>query len=97
MNLKATISPRYRGPLLIAACFQAAFLLLGSLALDFGQLLQWTLFATITYWLSAAFIIAKRPKMPTRWDLILLRWGFVVILPLTFFLAGLIWSWRSLP
>jgi hypothetical protein len=97
MNLVATISPRYRGPILIGACFQAAFLLLGSLALDFGQLLQWTLFATITYWLMAALIISRRPQMPTKWDLILLRSGFVLILPVTITLTSLVWSWRGLP
>lgn len=89
MNLKATLSHRYRGPILVGACFQAVFLILGSFAFDFGQLLQWTLFATMTYWLLAALIIAKRPQMPTKWDLIFLRSGFVVILPFTIFLTSL--------
>ena len=96
MNLEASISPRYRGPILIGACFQAAFLLLGSLALDYGQLLQWTMFATIAYWLMAALIISKRPQMPTKWDLILLRAGFAVILPAMITLTILARSWRDL-
>ena len=96
MKLEASISHRYRGPILAGACFQVAFLFLGALALDFGQLLQWTLFAAITYWLIAAFIISRRPQMPTRWDLILLRSGFVVILPVTIILRSLVCALRDL-
>lgn len=91
------ISHLYRGPILIGACFQAGFLLLGSLALDSGQLVQWTLFATITYWLMAALILFRRPQMPTKWDLILLRSGFMVILPVTIGLTSFVWSSRVFP
>jgi hypothetical protein len=96
MNLKATISPRYRGPILVGGCFQVALFFLGLLAMDRGQLLEWTAFAAFTYWLMALLIISRRPQMPTKWDLILLSSGFVLILPVTILLTSLIWSWRGL-
>jgi hypothetical protein len=64
--------------------------------MDGGQLLQWTLFTTLSYWLMAALIISRRSLLPTKWDLILISSGFVVILPVTIFLTLLIWSWRGL-
>lgn len=96
MNLEAKISPRYRSPLLIGASFQAGFLLLATLVFDFGQLFQWTLSAIVIYWITAGLIISRRPQMPTNWDLLLLRSGFLVILPASILLTSLIWMWRGL-
>lgn len=96
MNLKASISPHYRDPLLVGACFQAGFLFLGAGTLDFGQLLKLTWFAILIYWLIAALIISRRPQMPTKWDLILLRSGFVIIWPIVVCLEIFASSWRGL-
>ena len=84
------------GPISAGACFQAGFLLFSSLSFDSGQLLHWILFSIVTYWLMAAIIISRRPQEPTEWDLIFLRSGFVVILPVVICLTSLVYSWRGL-
>jgi len=96
MNLSVSISPRYRDPILLGAVLQAGFLLFGLLAFDSGQLLQWTLFAAVIYWIMAALIVSRRPQTPTKWDLIFLRSGFVIILPVSILATSLVWSWRGL-
>jgi hypothetical protein len=96
MNLRAAISHRYRRPILIGACFQVGFLFLGALTFDLGQMFQWALIATVAYWIVATLILLRRPQTPTSSDLVFLRSGFVIILPLTILLTSFIWSWRDL-
>ena len=69
---------------------------MGALTFDLGQMSQWALIATVAYWIVATLIISRRPQMPTKLDLIFLRSGFVIILPLTILLTSFVWSWRGL-
>lgn len=92
----SSISPQYRIPIGIGVCFQAAFLLFGVFAIDSVVLLRCVLYSIVAYWFMAGIVIFRRPKAPTKWDLICLRSGFVVVFSVGVFAAFVLLSSRNL-
>ena len=79
-KLTAQISESYIQDLGFSAVFQMLLLLLTALGAIDGQLLMWVLYSLPIYWLMAFVMIARRPQSPTRVDLMVIRYGFFVIL-----------------
>jgi hypothetical protein len=80
LQLNAKVAQGYGRNFLASVVVQVPLLILGSLALDGGQLSRWVVFSIIAYWLMALVIVICRPRSPTRGDLIAIRFGFLFIL-----------------
>lgn len=80
LQLNAKVAQGYGRNFLASIAVQVPLLIIGSLALDGGQLSQWVVFSITAYWLMALFIVIRRPRSPTRGDLIAIRFGFLFIL-----------------
>ena len=80
MQLTTPVAKGYGRSLIVAVAVQIFLLLLGSLALDGGQLAQWVIYSIVIYWVMALLVIARRSSSPTKDDLIAIRYGFIFIL-----------------
>ncbi|MFN0079230.1 MAG: hypothetical protein ACKVY0_22425 [Prosthecobacter sp.] len=78
--LNAKVAQGYGRNFLASVAVQVPLLILGSLALDGGQLGQWIACSMAAYWLMALAIVIRRPRSPTHGDLIAVRFGFLFIL-----------------
>lgn len=80
MKLTTRIAKAYSRNVLASMVLQILLLLLSLLATDRGQLTMWILYSIPIFWLMVAIIVTRRPRTPTRGDLIAIRYGFVMIL-----------------
>lgn len=80
MKLTAPISASYVQDIGFSVAFQMLVFVLVSLGTVTGQMLMWVLYSLAIYWVMTFIMIARRPRSPTRVDLIVIRYGFFVIL-----------------
>ena len=73
---------------------QGIVVILALLMLDGGYTLNATIIAIVAYWLAFGIIVVRRPGLPTRGDIRLVRYGFLLIF-FTVVVAGPI-VWRAL-
>ncbi len=78
-------SPQYNSAMKAAVLLQASMGALSLLILDSGQTTRAFVVALLCQWAMAWIILLRRPKNPTRFDLLLVRYG---IIPLLFVVAG---------
>lgn len=79
------LSPEYGKPIVGNLVLQAICAVVASSLLDGGAVLRPAIFAIITYWAGVAMIALRRPRSPTRMDVLFLNGGFI-------FLFALIWQ-----
>jgi len=69
---------------------------IGGLMLDGGMCLQVWAFSMGAFWGGCAIVLGRRWKSPTKADLMVIRWGFLVLcLLVTPALSGLVWRVRG--
>jgi hypothetical protein len=51
--------------------------------------------AVAAYWGCFIVMVFRRPKTPTKLDLFLAEWGFVILLPCTLIISVYIWRWMG--
>jgi len=83
MSLLARVDVTYRSALKDALVIQIPLILLGGLAADGGVMAAICLRAAVAFWIATAIILIRRPAKPSRWDLAFIRFGYLVLLPLT--------------
>ncbi|MEI7730914.1 MAG: hypothetical protein WCO56_15170 [Verrucomicrobiota bacterium] len=71
---------------------QFVLMLLASLILDGGFIASIVGFAAGAWWIAVAPILLRRPKTTSRGELLFLRIGFVLFLPLSLISTPL-WGW----
>lgn len=71
---------------------QAILLILSGLILDGGLCAQFVLFASLLWWIGCAFILVRRPKSTTPTDVVFLKLGFLILLPVVV-LSLPLWGW----
>lgn len=96
LQLNAKVAQGYGRNFLASVAVQVPLLILGSLALDGGQLGQWVTFSMAAYWLMALAIAIRRPRCPTRGDLIAIRFGFLFILMFFVTVTSIRWTFLRL-
>ena len=74
---------------------QLIILLLATMVLDGGVLLEVCLFAAGAFWAGVALIWFRRRGSPTKLDLLVVEAGYVPLCVLAFFLSYWIWSKRG--
>lgn len=90
-----SVSPNYLQALGVAAAMQFFVLFFSGLLLDGGAIGQICLMALPPFWATAAMLIWRRPQQPTKFDLSLIRIGYLFVLVATLLLAPLIWRLRG--
>jgi hypothetical protein len=74
----------------VSACLQMPILLLASIVLDGGEVLQWMMLAALTYWLGVFIIMIRRNGNATRLDALLIKWGYPLAIVLAAILLGVV-------
>ncbi len=93
MNL--SLSKDYRSALKVALLLQIIIGLFAAIAIDGGLLFELWWRPMAAYWGCFIVMVLRRPNTPTNLDLILVKWGFVLLIPCTFILSVLIWRWMG--
>jgi len=89
------ISSKYDSPIFEALAIQIALGLLSFLVMDFGTVAQICGIALVAFWGAAAVLIWRHPQSPSPTDLELIRFGYLLVVVISFFLVGWIWHLRG--
>jgi hypothetical protein len=92
MSYSLPISQSYRKPVFEAVVLQALLGLFSLLILDGGTTARICGIALIAFWGGATVLIWRRPQSPTKADIELIRFGYLPLAVLAFFLVHFIWS-----
>jgi hypothetical protein len=95
-RLPLPISPKYDSPIFEAVAIQIVLGLLGLMILDGGVIAQLCGIALVAFWGGAAVLIWRRPQSPSRVDIELIRFGYLPLIVISYFLVGWIWHLRGL-
>lgn len=95
MNLSADLSPHYKRPTIVAAVASALLMLLSAMVLDGGATALATFCAIVGIWTAIVLIVARRPQLPTKADIDVIRFGPIMAMIAAQFLARLIWYLRG--
>ena len=86
------ISSAYWPPIKSALLQQGIVLILALLQLDGGYTLNVATIAIVAYWLAFGMVVVRRPSSPTRGDIFLIRYGFLLIVVVVFVVAPPVWA-----
>ncbi len=92
IEIWTSFSPEISSALTKNILGQSFFLLLTSTALDSGLSFQIIGMSAAWYWIAIFPILWRRPKTTNKFELSLIRIGFVCLLPLTI-LSTPTWGW----
>jgi hypothetical protein len=95
MTRSLPISSRYRRPVFEAVGLQVVLGILSLLILDGGATARICGIALVAFWGGAAVLIWRKPRSPTRTDIQLLRFGYLPLVVVAFFLVQFIWTMRG--
>lgn len=95
MSYLLPISPSYRKPVFEALVLQAVLGLLSLMILDGGTTARICGIALVAFWGGATVLIWRRPHSPAKMDIELLRFGYLPLVVVAFFLVHFIWNLRS--
>src|SRR5437588_3005314 len=95
MSYSLPISPRYGKPIFEALALQAVLGLFSLLILDGGTTARICGIALVAFWGGATVLIWRRPQSPTKTDIELIRFGYLPLAVLAFFLVHFIWKMRG--
>lgn len=90
MSATIDISPSYEKAIRIAILSQVVIATISLLLLDGGRIARIVGAAMICHWLIAALIICRRPKSPSSFDVLLVRFVFFVALGVGIFALQII-------
>ncbi|MEI8289428.1 MAG: hypothetical protein WCH99_08130 [Verrucomicrobiota bacterium] len=96
MKRALPISPKYDSPIFEAVAIQLVLGILSALILDGGTVARICGIALVAFWGGAVVMIWRHPQSPTKVDIELIRFGFLPVAVLAFFLVHFIWHLRGL-
>ncbi len=92
-----TLAPSpYKDALKLAFVEQIAILILSAGVLDGGDIFNICLIPLIAFWVGVFFIRRHRPEAPTKFDVFMIKWGYIPLCIVTFFLVHWFWRLRGL-
>jgi hypothetical protein len=95
LKLPLPIARDYDSPIFEALAIQVVLGLVAWLVMDWGQTAQICGIALVAFWGGAAVLIWKHRRSPSRADLWLIRFGYLPVIGITFFLVAWIWRLRG--
>jgi hypothetical protein len=90
------IATSYWRPLLDGLILQLVLLALSVVLLDSGLTAEINLIAWAAFWGGILVLLCRRPESPTRFDLWVLRWGYLPLMLVVQVVARWVWHWRGL-
>jgi len=88
----STMATSYADAAQSALAQQVIILFLAIGILDGGDILNICLIAFVAFWVGAGLIWRRRPKTPTKLDLMVIQAGYLPLCILSFLLV--LWSWK---
>ncbi len=86
------LAPAYRPAIKTALLQQGIILVLARLVADMGETFNAAVIALAAYWLAFGIVVFRRARRPTRGDILLVRYGFllifVIVLTITYLRAA---------
>lgn len=95
-RLALPISTKYDSPIFEAVAIQIVLGLLGFMILDGGAIARICGIALLAFWGGAAVLIWRHPQSPSRVDIELIRFGYLPLIVISYFLACWVWHLRGL-
>ena len=95
MEYRLPISSSYRKPVFEAVGLQVFAGFISLLILDGGTTARICGIALVAFWSGSALLIWRRPQSPTRSDIELIRFGYLPLVVVAFFLVHFIWVLRG--
>ena len=95
MSYSLCISPSYRKPIFEAVVLQVIVGILSLMILDGGDCARICGAALLAFWGGAVVLIWRRPVTPTKTDLELIRFGYLPVVIIAFFIIQLVWRMRG--
>ena len=92
IEIWTSFSPEISKALSNTLVAQGVLLMLSSMILDGGVLLQFIGFTSLVYWITIFPILWRRPKTTNKFELGLIRIGFICLLPLSIATTPT-WGW----
>ena len=89
------ISPKYDSAIYEAVALQILFGLLGLMILDGGGIAQICGIALVAFWGGAVVLIWRHPQSPSRADIECIRFGYLPLIIISYFLACWVWHLRG--
>ncbi len=93
MNL--SLSKDYRSALQVGVLLQIIIGLGAAIATSSDDLLPFWWRAMAVYWGCFIVMVFRRPNTPTKLDLFLVEWGFVLVIPAILIISVFIWRWMG--
>jgi len=90
------ISKQYDSPIFEAVALQIVLGLLSLLILDGGTVARICGIALVAFWSGVTVLIYRRPVCPSEVDLQFIRFGYLPVVVVAFFLVQWIWHLRGL-
>lgn len=94
--LRTSISDAYRGPIWAAIVWTIVMMMLSCMVMDEGDVARISVSALLAFWITVVICLVRRPQNPTRLDVWLITWGwllfivgFQIIVPYVWHLRGL--------
>jgi hypothetical protein len=91
----ASLSTKYRFSLTVALVLQTGASLLAAVTIDGGMSLRWVIFTMIAFWPAVLLIMHRRPLAPTKWDLIFVRSGCLLVGIAVLLMTTAIWALKA--
>lgn len=95
MSYSLPIAQSYRKPIVEAVVLQVILGILSLMILDGGTTARICGIALVAFWGGATILIWRRPQTPTKTDIALIRFGYLPLAVLAFFLVHFIWSLKG--
>jgi hypothetical protein len=80
---KLKIAPAYDRPIWFSIKQQVVLGILAALTLDMGETARGMAAVLIGYWIGTMIVLARRPLLPSKGDLLFVRWGCAVLAAVT--------------
>ncbi len=90
-----SLSKDYRSALQPSVVLQIIIGLGAAIAIDGGASFELWWRPMAAYYGCFIVMVFRRPNTPTKLDLTLVKWGFVLLIPCTFIFSVLIWRWMG--
>lgn len=74
---------------------QSIILVMASMVLDGGGIAQVCFYALVAFWGGVVVLHFHRRGALSRVDLLLIRYGYILLCIISFFITRLIWHWRG--
>ena len=86
------IASAYRRPIKSALVQQGIILILALLLLDGGLTFNMAVIAVVAYWLAFGILVFRRASSPTKGDVLLVRYGFLLLFFIVLVAGPFVWK-----